>query len=168
MHDYLVQFEDYLDKNIAEFIEEIENREGIRLDELKVKDLSYFNGEIISPAHGIYIFKTNKQILLVGKVRSNSFTERISKHFDVRPNAWFNRLLFIVCREYLMIERNKQNYIKASNYVFDKARLILINMKDPSIIDKFENILRGTTTTLNKFKHKKYDSNIILKDISKI
>ncbi len=38
-------------------------------------------------------------------------------------------------------------------------------MKNYQQIDKFESILRGTTETLNKFRRKKYDGNILLSQI---
>ncbi|MDY3338760.1 hypothetical protein PG279_06160 [Riemerella anatipestifer] len=102
---------------------------------------------------------------MVGKARSNSFTERIPKHFDFRPKAWFNRLLFITCREYYKAEINDENFKRSSKYVFEHGRLLLVNMKKSEQIDKFENILRGTTGALNKFRNKKYDGNIKLSEI---
>lgn len=165
MSKYLIEFEEHLNLSINQFIDIINQTEGIKLEDLKVKDLTYYQGELINPGHGIYIFKTNEKILLIGKARSNSFTERISKHFDIRPRAWFNRLLFITCREHFRTELNEENYKLASKFVFENGKLILINMKNYQQIDKFESILRGTTETLNKFRRKKYDGNILLSQI---
>ncbi|MBO0329840.1 hypothetical protein [[Muricauda] lutisoli] len=165
MKDYLIDFEDHINLTVKQFIDLINKTEGIKLNQLKVKDLSYFNEQPILPGHGIYIFKTEEKILLIGKARSNSFTERISKHFDFRPKAWFNRLLFITCREHFKKELTEENFKEASKYVFDNGSLILVNMKNPKQIDQFENILRGTTETLNKFKRKRYNDNIILGEI---
>lgn len=165
MSQYLIEFDDFSNLNISQFIDIINQTKGIKLEELKVRDLTYYNNELINPGHGIYIFKTDEKILLIGKARSNSFTERISKHFDIRPAAWFNRLLFITCREHFKTELNDDNFRIASKFVFENGRLILINMKNLSQIDKFESILRGTTETLNRFKKKKYDRNILLSEI---
>lgn len=153
MSKYLIEFDDHLNLFVNEFIEIINKTEGIRLNELKVKDLTY-NNTLIIPGHGIYIFKTDNDILLIGKARSNSFTERIPKHFDIRPKAWFNRLLFITCREHYKVELNDENFKLSSQYVFENGKLLLINMKNSYQIDQFENILRGTTETLNKFRRK--------------
>jgi len=83
MDDYLIEFEDYSNYTIREFIEILKSKKGKLLKDLKVKDLTYFNGKLINPGHGIYIFKENDEIILVGKARTTSFTERIAKHFDV-------------------------------------------------------------------------------------
>ncbi|MEE1961492.1 hypothetical protein V1387_02255 [Allomuricauda taeanensis] len=165
MNNYLIEFDNYSNLSVFEFIDLISKTKGISLKDLKVQDLTYYNHELINPGHGIYIFKTDEKILLIGKARSNSFTERIAKHFDVRPKAWFNRLLFIICREHFNVELNDDNFKLASKYAFENGRLILINMKNLSQIDKFESILRGTTETLNKFKKKRFDLNIPLSSI---
>jgi len=166
MANYLIEFDEYLHFTIEQFINVIENIEGIKLSELKVKDLTYYNEQIIDPGHGIYIFKTSENILLVGKAETTSFTERIPKHFDVRPLAWFNRLLFITCREYFKDSLEKENFLKSSKYVFENASLILINMKeDRKKIVRLENILRGTTRTLNKYKKLRYNMDLALSQI---
>ncbi|CEJ68693.1 hypothetical protein BN1195_00982 [Chryseobacterium oranimense G311] len=165
MPNYLIEFEEFTNLSINQFIDVINQTEGIKLEDLRVKDLTYYKNSLINPGHGVYIFKTDEKILLIGKARSNSFTERISKHFDIRPGAWFNRLLFITCREHFNTKLDENNYKIASRFVFENGKLILINMKTLSKIDRFESILRGTTETLNKFKKKKYDGNILLLDI---
>ncbi|MCI9844562.1 hypothetical protein [Flavobacterium pectinovorum] len=165
MSKYLIEFDEHSHRSLKQFIDLIESTEGIKLNELKVKDLTYCNEQIINPGHGIYIFKTDENILVVGKARTTSFTERIPKHFDIRPKAWFNRLLFITCREYFKVELTNENFLMSSRYVFENARLILINMKNAEKIDQLENILRGTTRTLNKYKKLKYDDNLILSNI---
>ena len=168
--NYLIELSDFLDKPIENLVNEIDKIEGIKLSDLKVRDLTYCNDKLIEPGLGVYIFKTNEQILLVGKTSSNSFTERVPKHFDVRPGAWFNRLLFIVCREHYKIKINgkyyeKKDYEKASKFVFENGKLVLINAKDLNQINELENILRGTADPLNKFKTKRYDKADILSNI---
>jgi len=173
MAKYLIKFEDCLNMSVNEFIDKINETEGIKLSDLKVRDLSYHNDDFIDPYYGIYIFKTNSQVLFIGKVSSMSFTERIGKHFDIRPTAWFNRLLFTICRDHkdfkvkldeLSIEEKRKFYKEASKYVFKEGRLILINMKNTDPINTFESILRGTAEPLNKLKNKK-DGSIKLSNI---
>lgn len=166
MQNYLIEYDQYLDLSLEKFIDVINATEGVKLKDLKVSDLTYFNNEFIDPGHGIYIFKTEEKILLVGKARTMSFTERISKHFDVRPKAWFNRLLYVTCLDHFGDKKTEENFKKASRYVFDNARLVLINMKNPAQIDQFEKVLRGSTIEpLNKYKHKKYENHLVLADI---
>lgn len=170
MDDYLLEFEEFKNFTVEEFINVIKNRHGKSLDELKVKDLTYFNGELINPGHGIYIFKEKEQIILVGKARKVSFTERISQHLDIRPNAWFNRLMYVKSKKELgdnfknTIDKT-ESFKEASKYAFEHYNLVLINMINPDQIDLFESILRGTAEPLNQFKRKKYSKEIILKDI---
>lgn len=118
MKKYLIEFSEHLHLNLEQFIDVIENTEGIKLSELKVKDLTYYNEQIIYPGHGIYIFKTSENILLIGKARTMSFTERIPKHFDIRPKAWFNRLLFITCREYFKSKLEEEDFFKVIKVCF--------------------------------------------------
>lgn len=170
MEDYLIEFENYENLTVGKFIEVIKNRKGKLLDDLKVKDLTYFNGDLINPGHGIYVFKENNSIILVGKARTVSFTERIAQHLDIRPNAWFNRLMYVKSRENLG-EKFKttldktEAYKEASLYAFKNYSLLLINMKNELQIDLFESVLRGTANPLNKFKNRTYSKDILLKDI---
>lgn len=163
--NYLIEFEDYENKSISQLIQDIRLTEGIKLNDLKVKDLTYYHNEIINPGLGVYIFKLNNTFFHIGKVRSNSFTERIPKHFDIRPKSWFNRLLFITCREYYNIPLDNSNYIKASDFVFNNLSLVLLNIKNIDKIDTIEKIMRSNTETLNKFKYKKYDESLILSSL---
>ena len=171
MSNYLIEFEDYLSFSVNQFIEIINKTEGIKLNELRVKDLTYYNNQFINPGHGIYIFKDDRSILLIGKARTMSFTERIAKHFDLRPNAWFNRLLFVINRDkekFKIVSNNDEDGFKrSSEYVFNNAKLLLINIKSDRIhqIDKFENILRATAEPLNRFKRKIKDGGVLLSDI---
>lgn len=165
MTKYLIEFDEVANLSIEQFKNLINNTEGIKLSELKVKDLTYCNEQIINPGHGIYIFKADKEILLVGKARTTSFTERIPKHFDIRTNAWFNRLLYVICKRKNKWDKNEENYLKSSKFAFESASLILVNMKNPQQIDQFEKILRGTIKPLNEYKNLKYDMNIVLSQI---
>ena len=88
MKNYIIEFENYEDFTLGDFIEVIRKTEGIPLNELKVKDLTYYNDEFIEGGCGVYIFKEKEDIILVGKAEIVSFTERIAKHFDLRTNAW--------------------------------------------------------------------------------
>ena len=99
--------------------------------------------------------RENEEILLVGKVSSMSFTERISKHFDYRPYAWFNRLLFLICERLLKLERTEENYKIASKYAFENLNIVLVNFKNKEKINRTERLLRSCTNTLNKFKNLK-------------
>lgn len=170
-----LEFNEYKDKSVGEFIDILkEETLGIPLDELRIKDLTYSPNEgEIKTTHGVYIFKDKhkKEIILVGKARTVSFTERIGGHFDLRPNAWFNRLLFVIAREEGLDRETASEdtkcdfYRKAWKYVFENCSLILVNMEPNELIDKFETVLRSTAQPLNKFKKKVGDTNKKLKEI---
>lgn len=164
--NYLMEYEQFCHLHLSKFIEEIKNTNGIPLNDLKIKDLTYFNNEIINPGIGVYVFKLKNEIFLVGKVRSNTFTERIPKHFDVRPNAWFNRLLFVTCREHLKIPLDKNGYLEASKFCFENLNLVLINVKDSSKVDILEKALRANSEALNRCKNKKHNENILLQELN--
>ena len=91
--NHLLQYEDVCSLTINDLLNEINQKDGVKLNQLKVMDLTYHNKEPIYPGIGVYIFRNDKDILLVGKVSSMSFTERIAKHFDLRKGAWFNTLV---------------------------------------------------------------------------
>ncbi|SFJ22947.1 hypothetical protein [Myroides guanonis] len=170
MDDYLVEFDDYKEFTVGEFIEILRRKKGRHLNDLKVKDLTYFNNQLITPGHGVYIFKEDDAIILVGKARNVSFTERIAKHLDIRPDAWFNRLMYVKSRQILgdnfktTLDKT-ESFKEASLYAFEHYSLILINMENAKQIDQFESILRGTANPLNKYKTKTYSKNLVLKEI---
>lgn len=164
MASHFIEFEDFKNYTVQQFIAHLDQLEGIKLSELKVKDLSYSNGNIVTPGEGVYLFRQGAKVVLVGKNSSNSFTERISKHFDVRTFAWFNRLLQLVSWKLLDIH-NPDFYLKASNYCFDNLNLILINFQKRDKINRMEWLLRATTNPLNQFKHEKnVDMNKMIKE----
>lgn len=173
---YFLDFEKYKNKTIGEFIEILKETPGIPLNELKIKDLTYSTYGGIQNAHGVYIFKEKEQIILVGKAETVSFTERIGGHFDLRPNAWFNRLLFVIARKEGLDKETRKTvdegtkieyYEKAWRYAFENCSLILVNMEQFYQIDKLETALRKTAEPFNKLKEKG-DKTLILKDIVKI
>lgn len=172
MKNYIIEFENYEDFTLGDFIEVIRKTEGIPLNELKVKDLTYYNDELIEGGCGVYIFKEKEDIILVGKAEIVSFTERIAKHFDLRTNAWFNRLLYVISMKKLGFEaKDEKSYREASKYAFNNCSLVLINIKNnsntqkPSKISILETVLRGSANPLNKFKNKTFDTNKKLKDM---
>ena len=132
MKNYIIEFENYEDFTLGDFIEVIRKTEGIPLNELKVKDLTYYNDEFIEGGCGVYIFKEKEDIILVGKAETVSFTERIAKHFDLRTNAWFNRLLYIISMKKLgflqklnlKCKTTKNNIISSykEDYFFDRKK----------------------------------------------
>lgn len=163
--NYLLEFDELKNSTISNFIDSIEKTNGKKLSELKVKDLNYHNHKLILPGEGVYVFREKKKILLVGKVSSMSFTERIPKHLDYRPNAWFNRLLFLICERLLEVEPIEENYKIVSKYAFENLNLVLINFKSREKINRTERLSRASTNTLNKFKHlKEHNLNKILNE----
>jgi hypothetical protein len=150
--DYLIEYDTLRGFSIRDLLKTIEKTKGKRLDELKVMDLTYHNSIEIWRGEGVYIFKEQKRIIYVGKASSMSFTERIPKHFDLRHDAWFNRLLELICIKILGLEWNDENAIISSKYAFKNLNLVLINFKDRKQIDRIERLLRSCAEPLNEFK----------------
>ncbi|MEQ8684634.1 MAG: hypothetical protein RIE86_05040 [Imperialibacter sp.] len=152
--DYLIEYSDIETGSIQSLIDRLDQINGKDLNELRVQDLSYHNGEPIWPGQGVYIFRKGKRILYVGKVSSMSFTERISKHFDFRSFAWMNTLLKLISKKELEHETQDHDSLKrASRYAFENLNLILINFETRDRINRTERLLRSCARPLNKFKN---------------
>jgi len=151
--NFLLEYKDLEKKSIENLLRRIEETKGKSLNELKLMDLTYHNGNQINPGVGVYIFRNGKEIVLVGKVSSMSFTERIGKHLDFRHGAWFNRLLILICEKQLNRAVNDENLRIASKYAFDNLNLVLINFKNSDRINRTERLLRSCTNALNKFRN---------------
>lgn len=149
---YLVNFENIKQMQIKMLLHNLGNMDGIRLNELKVKDLTSYNGNEIFPGIGVYIFREGVRAIYVGKCSSNSFTERIPKHFDLRHYAWMNNLLKIICVKRLG-EITDENLKKASKDAFDKFNMILITFSNRNKINRVEKLLRIALNPLNNFRH---------------
>jgi len=161
--NYLIELSDFLDKPIENLVNEIKEIEGIKLSDLKVRDLTYCNDKLIEPGQGVYVFKTEEnKILYIGKVSSNSFTERIPKHFDIRPGAWFNGLIKNICKKHLKKEVDEKSCREASKFVFENGKLVLINTTGKSRIGKLESILKATAEPLNQTSPKDIKKVILL------
>lgn len=165
MYNYLLQYSDLENLTLREFKDRIEKLKGVNLKDLRISDLTFYNGNPILPSEGVYIFREGKSFVYVGKVTSMSFTERIPKHFDTRTFAWFNRLLKIICEKKTEKEITNENLVEASKFTFDNLNLILINFKKRERINPIEKLLRASTNTLNKFKTLRItDNNLIIKN----
>ncbi len=89
--------------------------------------------------------------MYAGKAQSMSFTERIAKHFDPRPYAWFNRLLELVGGG-LGKDSEHEEFQAASRKAFNTMNLVLIHFQDRERIARKERMLRASTNCMNKFK----------------
>lgn len=160
MDDYLIEFEEVIDISINNFLVKIKETKGKRLDELLVKDLSFHNGNLIYHGTGVYIFREKQEIKVIGKASSMSFTERIPKHFDARPFAWFNRLLALIHEREWSILESPENFEMESLHAFNNYNIVLVHIKPEhkDHIPKVERLLRSTTNALNQFKGLKEDN----------
>jgi ribosomal protein L24E len=153
--DYVIDYDSIKHLSIAESLRTIANVPGIPLNELKVMDLSYYKGEHLYPGEGVYIFRVDNEIKLVGKAESMSFTERVPKHFDPRPYAWFHRLLELVGGG-LNKQSSEKEFQAASREAFNTMNLVLIHFTSSRArIARTERMLRASTNCMNKFKRLK-------------
>ncbi len=164
MKNYIYEFKDLLDLQSYEIEKWFCERDAIKLADLKVKDLVFYNKKAIHTGNGVYLFRERDRIIYVGKCSARNFVERIPAHFDVRHNGWFNSMLIRLIRRDITIEKSKvktdENLIKAANYSFENLELILINFSiyDKHKINRLETFLRMTVNPLNGFKIKTLDT----------
>jgi hypothetical protein len=134
-----------IDYQLDELKKSIGEAKGIKVAEL-------FVNQLISPDpnlnHGIYVFKSQKGDVYVGKCTSRSFVERIAAHFDNRDNAWMNTIL-------KKISKSENITIQESyNYFLSSFELILIplnkNFINKNNVNSLEKELINCIATLNK------------------
>ena len=162
MKDFVLQYEELKKMTLSQFVSVTKKTKGVLLKDLKVRDLSFYNGQYIYPGEGVYVFKNGTELYHIGKCSSMSFTERLPKHFDVRKRAWFNRLLEITVQNNEHYSDDDEGYMAASAFVFDTLELVLINFHERERISAIERLLRATNEPLNKFKRLRISDSTIL------
>jgi hypothetical protein len=128
------------------------------LQELRVFDLSIFQGGPLVSAGGVYLFfDSNNICLYVGKATSRSFIERIPAHFDPRSYAWFATLPNRVVKQDLT-----SDYSSALDFCVNQCNLLLINFntneecsEQASLTETYLQILFQPKLNLLKLKHSK-------------
>ncbi len=77
-------------QKFGDLLKKIRKTPGTNLNDLKVLDLARFAG----CGNGIYVFTSEKGVpLYVGRVKSQSFGQRIATHLDLREDAFFGSIL---------------------------------------------------------------------------
>lgn len=164
MNKYIYIVKELLDLNSSSIKEWGNSIEGIKLSDLKVKDLVFHNGLPIRSGNGVYIFKEENLPIYVGNCVSRNFVERIPGHFNIRHNGWFNSLLVTLIRgQYRrkhIDDKTDDNLTNTAKLAFENLDLVLINFPkyNKPAINKLEDFLRITLDPLNRFKHKKLTS----------
>lgn len=179
MNQFLFEYSEIENCSLGEIKVFIEKSRGILLEELKLKDLTEFNGKKIFPGIGVYIFRDKNRIIYVGKTTSRSFTDRIPSHFDMREVSKMNTLLKKVFKKYIFKDK-EDSYewlFPAHDYAFDNFSLILIHFDEVKVgeawktqlrnIELLENILRSILEPdTNTKKMEGIDDGLKLKDVS--
>ena len=158
MSKYLINYTDIKSNSVNELIQKIEETDGVRLDVLTLKDLVFCGSQEIRTGNGVYIFKNKSENIYVGKCSARNFVERISGHFDIRHNGWFNSLLRNIVKNDNE-EQSDKNLTRVARYSFKNLSLLLINFEkyDENKINRLEDLLRIVLNPLNKFKTKQFD-----------
>ena len=168
---YFFEYNEISKLRIKKIIEKLLKTDGIKICELKISDLIFFNGKPIDTGCGVYIFKNDKNIFYIGKNSARCFAERIPAHFDLRKVGWFNSLLKLIAK----VEFNVNDYSdivlqKAARRAIKNFSLILINFKweeygGTNSIETLEDLLRCSTQAANSYKKKRFDNlEMIVKD----
>jgi hypothetical protein len=161
LNKYYYELNEILDHNPNSICDWIKSTSGIKLSELKVKDLVFHNGLPIRTGNGVYIFKENDIPLYVGNCVARNFVERIPAHFDVRQNGWFNSLLVTLIKRTFnrksKDDKTDDNLSQSAKLAFEKLDLVLINFSnyDKLAINILEDYLKITLKPVNGVKHKK-------------
>lgn len=139
---------------VKELIDEILSARKMIIRDIKLVDLIYDRQSLI----GIYvIFDQNDKPVYVGKTASRSILERISAHFDLRPNGFMNTFLCALAG--MKKGRNRpQATDDELKLAFDKSlnfKLVFVGIEERDKISKIESILaRELKPELNSIKGK--------------
>jgi hypothetical protein len=171
MNKYYYNVEDILDFNSETIVDWLNSTSGIKLSDLKIKDLVFQNEFPIRTGNGVYIFKEKKQPIYIGNCVSRNFVERIPSHFDIRRTGWFNSLLVtLIKRKYnrkLKEDKTDENLSQSAKLAFENLDLVLINFPNYNklAINKLEDFLKMALKPINGFKHKRLENqNILIRD----
>ncbi len=159
--EHVIQYQDIKNLTIDAFIKRIKSCKGIKVSELTLYDLVFFNDQAIHTGCGVYIFKEGSNIYYIGKCSRRSFIERIPAHFDTRTNAWFNTLVKRVV-QFKKNETTNEDIQKSTKDAISRFELVLINFRwddyeGNKSIELLEDLLRMTTQAQNRFKVKRWD-----------
>ena len=160
--EYLIEYADIASLSVRELINELKQRAGLKIKDLRIDQLIFYKEQPIYTGCGVYIFRHKQQIFYVGKNSARCFVERIPSHFDIRSGGWFNRLLRLICQRILDVDDSlDENLTAAAKYGIDNFDLILINFqwedfRGDKSIERLEDLLRMTTDAANSFKTKRF------------
>ena len=148
------------------------NKKGLPVLDLKIEHLIFYKGKSIYSGNGVYVFKSDSDIIYVGNCTARNFVERIPAHFDLRKGGWFNSLLKAVIKKKYKKEPSDKLLTLAAEEAMRDYELILINftdkefypngVKNKKIVNRLETLLRIVLIPLNTFKHKKVPKDIVM------
>lgn len=149
---YLFDYTEVEKMTVRDFAETLMKTPGLPLSELRLRDLVYHGDKRIEPAAGVYFFKTDQEILYVGKCEKKSFVERIPDQLDGRRGAQFNVFpKLLVSEDKLNLQAKiDATIIEAVDYAFANASLVLIHFQDVGQIPAFEKLVRMVNLTLGE------------------
>jgi hypothetical protein len=153
---YLIEINELKQLSIQDVVERLQGIEGIKIGELKVNELVFYNNKPIYTGNGVYVFKDTQSndFIYVGSCVARNFVERIPAHFDIRHEGWFNSLLVNIIKVKYDGNKTNDNLTKAAQYAFSNLSLILINYEEYNreSIKYLESTLRKALKPYNKFK----------------
>lgn len=145
-------YDDIKNLTIKELIDKILVTPKIVIKDIKLIDLIYDRQSLI----GVYvIFDPNGKPVYVGKTGSRSILERISAHYDLRPNGFMNTFLCALAG--MKKGRNgPQATSEDIKIAYDKSldyKLVFVEIAEKSKITTLESILaRELKPELNSIK----------------
>ena len=154
MNQHLINFTEIQNLSIEELINKLSQTDGIRLQDMKLKDFIFYNDDRITSGCGVYIFKNGTDFYYVGDCSSRSFIERIPCHFDTRPEAWMNTLVKHYTKRTNNLPIDNQNLGDSATHILNNFSVILINFEErnPEKISKLERLLLSILNPINKLK----------------
>jgi hypothetical protein len=156
--EFFLDYEDYANKTLAEFKEEIEKTKTKYLRDITISELC----SMPNHPNGLYfIFGENSiDLKYIGKCTGRSFIERIPSHFDQREDSWFGTLPKRV--------RKKDNSYQEAIEECMNFKIVLFGIKDKNITCRLERVfIHSYRPALNKSrKFQEFNLNNTLKEYS--
>lgn len=153
--DYKFDFEDLSKKRLRVIKQQILNSNKIKINDLTLRHLIYFQNNPILFGNGVYLFFNNQKCIYVGKCSSRTFIQRIPAHLEMRdipkdPNKKEIRL--DSCLQLLKYKKGL-NHKDAINCLL-KCEIFLINFTNINDLNnycyKLEKICKYLFNPLNE------------------
>jgi hypothetical protein len=165
--NYVISYKELSGLNALEISKKLKSMSGIKVKDILISHLIFYNTQPIYTGNGVYLFKYNDVFVYVGSCVSRNFVDRIPVHFDLRTNGWLNSLLCrIISKEGK--DKSTETLTAAATWAMNNCHLVLINFESEYYkrhhIKGLEDVLRHELKPYNFKKRKTYEDAHCLSD----